>query len=256
LAKTAKAKAKSENQTILSGDCRQAIHWYTNLLTDEIRAGQNFNRGLFATNFEQDDQLLLDTTLSNLEAKGIKPFNISGSDIYKQADYLWSLALNESKYGQPVFTKLEQEIKELSPQQRLEIRQSKSKPILDEIKKWLDKQHLHALPKSIIAKAVNYSLNNWDALCVYTTDERLNIDNNAAERAIRPVVIGRKNWLFAGSDKGGRMAAILNSVVASCQRHKIDPQAYLTDILPKLSAASHDELLAILPGTWLPNSVN
>jgi transposase len=173
-------------------------------------------------------------------------------DALKSAPIQANLAITSIKE----LYKIEQDIKELSPQERLEIRQSKSKPILDEIKKWLDIQILSALPKSFIAKAVNYSLNNWDALCVYTTDERLNIDNNASERAIRPVVIGRKNWLFAGSDKGGRMAAIINSVVASCQRHQIDPQAYLADILPKLPGASHEDLLSMLPGTWSPKPVN
>jgi transposase len=150
--------------------------------------------------------------------------------------------------------KIEQEIKELSPKERLEIRKIQAKPILDEIKKWLDEQVLYALPKSFISKAIKYALNNWDALCIYTEDERLNIDNNLSERAIRPVVIGRKNWLFAGSDKGGRMAAILNSIVATCQRHKIDPQAYLADILPKLPGASPEDLVSMLPGTWLPKT--
>jgi hypothetical protein len=173
-------------------------------------------------------------------------------DALKSAPIQANLAISSIKE----LYKIEQDIKELSPQERLEIRQSKSKPVLDEIKKWLDQQILSALPKSFIAKAVNYSLNNWGALCVYTTDERLNIDNNISERAIRPIVIGRKNWLFAGSDKGGRMAAIINSVVASCQRHKIDPQAYLTDILPKLSGASHEDLLSMLPGTWSPKPAN
>jgi transposase len=150
---------------------------------------------------------------------------------------------------------IENEIKELEPEERLEARKNRSRPVLDEIKKWLDEQKLYALPKSFIAKAINYSLNNWEALCRYTEDERLNIDNNTSERAIRPVVIGRKNWLFAGSDKGGRMAAVLNSIVATCQRHKIDPQAYLADVLPKLPGASHEDMFAMLPGTWSPQSV-
>jgi DNA helicase-2/ATP-dependent DNA helicase PcrA len=110
LAKSAKAKTKSENQPISSGDCRQAIHWYSNLLADETNAGLGFGRGLFATNFETDDQLLLDTTLANLESKGIKPFVITGSDIYKQSDYLWNLALKETNYGRPVVSKFEKEI--------------------------------------------------------------------------------------------------------------------------------------------------
>jgi transposase len=147
---------------------------------------------------------------------------------------------------------IEREIRELLPKERLEIRQNRARPILDEIKKWLDEQSLYVLPKSIIAKAVNYSLNNWQALYRYTEDERLNIDNNISERAIRPVVIGRKNWLFVGSDKGGKTAAIVNSIVASCHRHKLDPQAYLTDVLRRLPIASHEDMLSMLPNIWSP----
>ena len=108
----AKTKIKVENQAISSGDCRQAIHWYTNWLAQEIESGHPANRGLFATNFESDDQLLLDTALTNLEGKGIKALVLSGNDLYKQADYLWDLALSQSKYGQPASSKLEAEIKD------------------------------------------------------------------------------------------------------------------------------------------------
>lgn len=148
--------------------------------------------------------------------------------------------------------KIETEAKELTKEARREMRQSQALPILEAIKKWLDEQVLSALPKSLIAKAVNYALNNWEALCRYTEDGRLNIDNNPAERAIRPIVIGRKNWLFAGSDNGGKTAAIINSIVASCQRNKIDPQVYLANLLPKLPTATATELAACLPGTCSP----
>ncbi len=111
MAKPAKAKVKSENQPISSGDCRQAIHWYTNLLAEEMRSGFGCSRGLFATNFEADDQLLLDTALTNLESKGVKPFIVSGEDLYKQADHVWNLALHQAKYGQPVVTTLEVEMR-------------------------------------------------------------------------------------------------------------------------------------------------
>lgn len=150
--------------------------------------------------------------------------------------------------------KIERETKELSNEERQKIRQEQAVPILDAIEKWLNEQVLFVLPKSLIAKAVNYALNNWQALRQYTKDGQLNIDNNPAERAIRPVVIGRKNWLFVASDNGGRTAAILNSIVASCQRNKIDPQAYLANILPKLPNATTADLVAMLPNTWSPDS--
>ena len=151
--------------------------------------------------------------------------------------------------------RIEREIKDLSKQEKLKIRQEQAKPILQEIKKWLDEQLIYALPKSFISKAINYAINNWSALCIYTEDGRLSIDNNISERAIRPVVIGRKNWLFAGSDKGGRMAAILNSIIATCHHHKIDPQPYLADILPKLPNANHQQLIEMLPGVWAAGAI-
>ena len=112
MAKSSKAKIKIENQAISNGDCRQAIHWYTNWLGEQLQAGHSCSRGLFATNFEEDDQLLLDTALSNLENKGIAPLIITGSDLYKQADYLWGLACQQAKYGQPAFSKFESQVRD------------------------------------------------------------------------------------------------------------------------------------------------
>ncbi len=98
------------------------------------------------------------------------------------------------------------------------------------------------LPKSPIAQAIRYCLSNWAALTRYIEDADLHIDNNPAENSLRSVVIGRKNWLFAGSDNGGRTAATLCSFVASCQRHEIDPFAYLRDVLTQISACPINDL--------------
>ena len=87
-----------------------------------------------------------------------------------------------------------------------------------------------------MGQAITYALNQWEALCVYATDGDLAIDNNAAENALRRVAIGRKNWLFCGSDNGGNTAAILFSLIATCQRHKVDPFAYLRDVLTRIAA--------------------
>lgn len=134
-----------------------------------------------------------------------------------------------------------------------------AQPVLDEFKKWLDKQAEDALPKSPIAVAVRYALNQWDALCRYVEDGRLAIDNNAAERALRGIAIGRKNWLFCGSEAGGRTAAVLFTIIASAVRNGLDPWAYLRDVLMRLAAlrdsvsgGSRDELLLLLPNRWQP----
>jgi len=83
---------------------------------------------------------------------------------------------------------------------------------------------------------ITYALNQWDALTVYTTDGDLNIDNNPAENAVRRIALGRKNWLFVGSDRGGCTAAVLFSLIATCRRHRLEPYAYLRDVLTRIAA--------------------
>ena len=95
--------------------------------------------------------------------------------------------------------------------------------------------------------AIHYVLANWPALVRYTDDGDLSIDNNAAERAMRPVALGRKNWVFAGSDNGGRTAAVLYSMVATCRRHGLDPFAYLKDVIARLSDHPANRIDELLP---------
>lgn len=140
------------------------------------------------------------------------------------------------------------------PDIRLELRQKLAVPRLAEFKTWLESLRATAggtvLPKSPIGQAVTYALNQWNALCIYTTDGDLNIDNNAAENALRRVAIGRKNWLFCGSDNGGRTAAILFSFIATCQRHDVEPFAYLRDVLARIASHPHHRLAELLPDRW------
>jgi transposase len=134
--------------------------------------------------------------------------------------------------------------------QLLAIRQNEAKPILAEIKLILDEYKLQVLPKSPISKAVTYSLNQWDALNKYVDDPIVEIDNNLAERTLRTVVIGRINYLFAGSEAGARRAAIIYSLVASCKLNKIDPFAYFHDVLTRISTHPADKIDELLPGKW------
>ncbi len=101
---------------------------------------------------------------------------------------------------------------------------------------------------------MDYTLGNWAALCVYTADGWLDIDNNEGENAIRGLCLGRKNWLFLGSDRGGRAAAVHFSLLASCKRHGHDPWVYYRDVLTRLPAmlpaANEEDLLALLPHRW------
>jgi transposase len=137
---------------------------------------------------------------------------------------------------------------------RLAVRQEKALPELTALRQWLDQQHVAALPKSPFGQAVQYALNHWDALLLYTQHGFLAIDNNAAERALRPIAVGRNNWLFVGSPRGGQTAAVLFSFTSTCRRLNLDPFAYLRDVLTCLSAdtLSADELALLLPHRWTP----
>jgi transposase len=134
---------------------------------------------------------------------------------------------------------------------RLDLRQRKSVPVLAKIKAWLDEQAKLVLPRSPIADAINYTLNQWEALCVYTKHGFLNIDNNAAERPLKLIGLGRKNWLFIQNDKFGKAYATLYSLIASAQRHGLDPQAYLRGVLAQImTAPSKSGLDQFLPDVW------
>jgi transposase len=140
--------------------------------------------------------------------------------------------------------------------ERLRLRQQCAVPRLEQFKAWLQSQQAEhggpVLPKSPMGQAIGYALNQWDALCVYTTDGDLNIDNNAAENALRRVAVGRKNWLFCGSDNGGATAAVLFSLIATCQRHKVNPFDYLRDVLTRIAATPISQLDQLLPNRWKP----
>jgi hypothetical protein len=133
---------------------------------------------------------------------------------------------------------------------RLLLRQSQSTPILEQIRLWLIEQQPQVLPRSPIAQAIGYTLNQWSALVVYTSDARLSVDNNVAERALRRVAVGRKNWLFSGHDESAQGHAILWSLIASAQRHDIDVQLYLRSVLAHLPGLPQDKLQNYLPDVW------
>jgi transposase len=148
---------------------------------------------------------------------------------------------------------VEREVRDLKLDRegRLALRQAKSRPILGDIKAYLEREQPKVLPKSPEGQAIAYALSNWKALVRYTEDGDLEIDNNGAERSLRGVVVGRKNWLFFGSDNGGRTAAVLASFVTTCKRLNIDPFAYLRDIFERISTYPGSRLAELLPDRWL-----
>ena len=142
------------------------------------------------------------------------------------------------------------------PQRIAAERQERSRPLLNGFHAWLEAEASKVLPKSAVRGAMDYTLSNWAALSVYPDDGWLDIDNNEGENSLRGLCIGRRNWLFCGSDRGGRAAAIHFSLLASCKRHGHDPWVYLRDVLTRLPAmlpgASDEELLPLLPHLWQP----
>jgi transposase len=129
-------------------------------------------------------------------------------------------------------------------------RQEQSVPVLTTLCHWLREQQGQVLPKSPIAEAITYALNQWEALLRYTTHGFLEIDNNAAERALRAIAVGRKNYLFFGSDVGGATAAVLYSLVQTCKHLGIEPWRYLRDVLERMPTQPAERLEELLPDHW------
>ena len=130
------------------------------------------------------------------------------------------------------------------------MRQDLAVPILEKFAAWLQSQRAEVLPKSPLGEAIGYALNNWTALVRYTESGILAIDNNVAEREMKRIAIGRKNWLFVGSVAGGRTAAVLFSFTSTCQRLGIEPWAYLQNVLDRLPTTAADQLADLLPDRW------
>jgi transposase len=145
---------------------------------------------------------------------------------------------------------IEREAKDADAGARLTLRQERSLPALARIKTWLDAEQEVVLPRSPMATAITYAQNQWAALTTYTTQGFLNIDNNASERALKRVAIGRKNWLFAGNDAAAENHARLWSLIASAERHGIDPQRYLTSVLAKIGQTPAEDLGQLFPDVW------
>jgi len=142
---------------------------------------------------------------------------------------------------------IEEHIRGRSPEERRAARQEYTVPLLNEMHTWMIESVSQIDNKSDLAKAFNYSLNRWKALCRYTEDGRLEIDNLIAERSIRGMGIGRRNFLFFGSDSGGERAAIIYSLIESCKLNHIDPQAYLQYVLERIADHPINKIDQLLP---------
>jgi len=144
----------------------------------------------------------------------------------------------------------EREWKSLAPAERLRLRQAQAKPVVDAFFRWCEDESLKVLDATPISKGINYALNQRDGLSRFLTDGRLPIHNNISENALRREALGRKNWLFLGSDDGGVVNATLVTLIASCRMHNLEPRAYLRDLLCLLPDWSTHRLLELAPASW------
>ena len=147
---------------------------------------------------------------------------------------------------------IEKKIRGRSPEERREARQTRSRPVLEAMHAWLKATMSKLSKKSDLAKAIYYALERWPALMVFTGDGRAEMDNNAAERALRTVAIGRKNYLFAGSDAGGERAAAIYSLLGSAKLNGIDPEAYVTEVLRRIANHPINRIRDLLPWNLFP----
>jgi transposase len=182
--------------------------------------------------------------MAHARRKLFEAFELNGSQIAGQA-----VALIAKLY------EIEREVKDLGNEDRLLARQQRSKPMADALHVWLRTQRLLLVKADATARAIDYSLSNWPALTTFLDDGAVPIDNNAAENAIRPLAVGRRNWLFVGSQLAGERAAVLMSLIESAKLSGHDPWAYLKDVFERLPSLKNRDLAQLLPHNWCPASV-
>ena len=146
--------------------------------------------------------------------------------------------------------RIETTIRGRPPDQRRDVRQRQARPLLAALKAWFEAQLAKLAPKGGLAQAIRYSLSNWTALTRYVDNGRLEIDNNRAENTLRGVALGRKNWLFAGSDSGGARAAAIYGLIETCKLNGVDPFAYLRDVLGRIADHKINRIDELLPWNW------
>ena len=145
---------------------------------------------------------------------------------------------------------IEREINGKPPDQRRAVRQQRSKPLVEALETWLRQERKALSSKSPMAKAMDYSLKRWPAFTRFLDDGRLCMSNNAAERAVRGVAVGRRNWTFCGSDSGGRRAAAMYTLIETCKLNDVDARAWLADVLARIADHPARKITGLLPWNW------
>jgi transposase len=183
-------------------------------------------------------------TLIHCMAHGRRKFSDALQNDKARAEY--ALSMLQKLYA------IERSIKqgELTPEATLQLRQQEAVPLLKTLEEWMRAEYPKVLPKSPIGQAIAYCLPRWEKLSIYATNGNLNIDNNPVENAIRPVAIGRKNYLFAGSHEAAGRAAMVYSMFATCRLHNINPFNWLKDVLERMHLYTTANIKELLPQYW------
>jgi transposase len=179
--------------------------------------------------------------MAHARRKLFEAHQFNGSEIAGQA-----VALIAKLY------EVERQARELQPEARRLWRQQHAKPVAEALHTWLSEQRHKLVKADVTAKAIDYSLSNWRGLTRYLDDGHVPIDNNAAENAVRPLAVGRKNWLFVGSQQAGERAAVVLSLIESAKLNGHDPWAYLKDVFERLPTLKQRNLAHLLPHHWRP----
>ena len=165
------------------------------------------------------------------------------------------IALEAVKRIDAIFA-IEREIHGKSADERRAARQERSKPLVEDLHTWLTEQRQALSRSSAVAKPIDYMLKRFDRFGAFLEDGRICLSNNAAERALRGFALGRKAWLFAGSDRGADRAAAMASLIQTARLNDVDPQAWLADVLARIAAIPQSRLPELLPWNWPQRECN
>ncbi|MBY5493888.1 IS66 family transposase, partial [Rhizobium leguminosarum] len=173
----------------------------------------------------------------------------------KNAAPISPMALEAVKRIDALFD-IERDINGLAAGQRLDRRRRDSLPLVDDLQAWLQTERAKLSRSSPVAEAIDYMLKRWDGFTSFLDDGRICLTNNAAERALRGFALGRKSWLFAGSDRGADRAAFMATLIMTAKLNDIDPQAWLADILARIADTPITRLEQLLPWNWTPPTID
>lgn len=211
-----------------------------NGLYDPARPGGRVTSALCWSHARRGFFELADIAASARRGPGAAPVSPIALEAVKRIDALFAI---------------EREINGLDADERRQVRQERSRPIVDDLRAWLGEQRVKLSRSATVAKPIDYMLRRWDGFASFLDDGRACLSNNAAERALRGFALGRKAWLFAGSDRGAERAAAMATLIQTAKINDVDPQAWLADVLARIAGMTQGRLDELLPWNWRAPSI-